>query len=24
LKMEGDVFTYVKQLPYPDYVPEPY
>ncbi len=24
IKMEGDVFTYVQQLPYPDYVPEPY
>jgi len=24
LKMVGDQFTYVKQLPYPDYVPEPY
>jgi len=24
LKMVGDEFTYVKQLPYPDYVPEPY
>lgn len=24
LKMDGDVFTYVKQLPYPDYVPAPY
>jgi branched-chain amino acid transport system substrate-binding protein len=24
LRMEGDEFTYVKQLPYPDYVPEPY
>jgi branched-chain amino acid transport system substrate-binding protein len=24
LKMERDEFTYVMQLPYPDYVPEPY
>jgi len=24
LRMDGDKFTYVKQLPYPDYVPEPY
>lgn len=24
LKMDGDKFTYVKQLPYPDYVPKPY
>lgn len=24
LKMVGDEFTYVKALPYPDYVPEPY
>lgn len=23
LKMDGDTFTYVKQLPYPDYVPVP-